>query len=83
MLSDYLREPEIGNDSRLVECNPAGPNGVYCPNRSKEPEPLVLQGLDDLGPFEVLLLGSGSIRGQAGLDEGLFAVCQPFRSVRN
>lgn len=72
-------ETKVGNDGWLVEPYSRSTNGEGGPNEGEEPQPAVLQRVDNLANIEVLLGSPWGIRGQARLEESLLLFSKPFR----
>lgn len=66
-----LRIAKVGDNGGLVECHAVRAYSKGRPDGSKQPQPQILQRLDDLAEFEVLLAGSRGVGWESGLDEFL------------
>ena len=66
-----LRIAKVGDNGGLVECHAVRADSKSRPDEGKQPQPQVLQRLDDLAEFEVLLAGSRGVGWEACLDEFL------------
>lgn len=70
-------EAEVGDDGGLVELQARGADGEEGPAEEEEPDADVLEGGEQLAEAEVGFGGAGGVAGEAGLDEGFFAVGEP------
>lgn len=70
-----LRIAKVGDHGGLVECHAVRAYSKGRPDEGKQPQPQILQGLDDLAEFEVLLAGSRGVGWESGLDEFLLFLC--------
>jgi hypothetical protein len=67
----YLRETQLGNDTRLVKGQPGRADSVEAPNSKEQPEPVVLECVLELLPIKVFVRGFWRVYRESVVDEGL------------
>lgn len=74
---------KIDNDSWLVEAHTGSADSESRPDEREEPQPAILEGLNDLTPAEVLLGCAWCIGRKTCLNERLLTVGEPFGCRRD